>query len=536
MTHANTTPPAPSDGGTATSTARRLHAVVTIGQDQKEPYGPIIQAEHGSAPPGPTSVATGVTGIGTAVAAGGIGDVTGPRTPPVDYSNTAVVDGEATSTGRAAAPSGFSREWAELDRQGAAQVARARTWLPTVDPAVFGCYLGHLAQRIDPYTEGDPTGVLASLVCAAGVHFGPGPHLELGFGERHPLLVWPILIGSTGIGRKGTATNAAFTLFGAADPYFVANNKHTGLSSGEGLAAAFAVDPGDTDGNAAGGKPRLLPEGDCRLLAEEQEWAAVMARMKREGNTLGALLRQAWEGGNLSTLNVNARMASRSHLGIIAHITPKEFRGKLSAGDLAGGTYNRFLPVAVAQSKESPPPPDPELVGHLAASLAARLDHAGRLDTLTFTDDAQLHRRRLQIEFNGHLGGDGPVEEFISRAAANCVRIAAIYAALDRTPLITPEHLEAAAALVRYSIASANAVLGTDRDERDLAAFIAAAGPDGCTKTLITKRFCKDDKTTARFRAALEHLVDAGDVTVVERPRADGRPGRGSQVYVTTRT
>ncbi|WP_158846980.1 DUF3987 domain-containing protein [Saccharothrix deserti] len=436
-------------------------------------------------------------------------------------------------TARADAPSGYSREWAELDRQGAAQVARARAWLPAVDPAVFDCYLGWLAQRIDPYTEGDPIGVLATLVSAAGVHLGPGPHLEPSFGERHPLLVWPILIGATGIGRKGTATNAAFTLFGAADPHFMANNKHTGLSSGEGLAAVFAVDSGARDGSPAG-KSRLLPEGDCRLLAEEQEWAAVMARMKREGNTLGALLRQAWEGGNLSTLNVDARMAARSHLGIIAHITPKEFRGKVSAADLAGGTYNRFLPIAVAQSKESPPRHDVELMGHLAASLATRLDHAAQLHALTFTDDAQLYRRRLQLEFNGHLGGDGPVEEFISRAAANCVRIAAIYAALDRTDLITPRHLEAAAALVRYSIASARAVLGTDAEADRLRAFIAAAGPDGRTKTEITKKFHKDDATTDRYREALDELIESGRVSVTKRARADGRPGRGTEVYTTT--
>ena len=92
----------------------------------------------------------------------------------------------------------------------------------------------------------------------------------------------------------------------------------------------------------------LLPEGDCRLVAYEPEWASVMARMKREGNTLSATLRAAWEGGNLSTLNVDARVARRAHIGILPHITPKEFNAKVSASDMAGGTYNRFLPVAVS--------------------------------------------------------------------------------------------------------------------------------------------------------------------------------------------
>ncbi|MCC8247409.1 DUF3987 domain-containing protein [Saccharothrix luteola] len=267
----------------------------------------------------------------------------------------------------------------------------------------------------------------------------------------------------------GTATNAALALFGAADPYFRAENVHSGLSSGEGLAAAFATDDATGAGEAAGksGKsPRLLPEGDCRLLALETEWASVMARMKREGNTLGALLRQAWEGGNLSTLNVTARMAARSHLGIVAHITPKEFSAKVSAADLAGGTYNRFLPVAVAQSKHFPTDPDPALMEELAASLSARLTRAGGFDALGFTPAAHVAWQRLQVEFNGHLGADGPVEEFISRAAANCVRIAALYAALDRTDHITPDHMTAAAALVRYSIDSARAIVDNATNDK----------------------------------------------------------------------
>ncbi|WP_229794890.1 hypothetical protein, partial [Saccharothrix coeruleofusca] len=402
MTHANATPPPPGEAGpagavTATGNTRHLRPVTSTARTRTEPYGPSFQPAHQSDGLLPPLVTAGsVQPPDTAVAAG----------VPAGHSSPS------------ATPSGYSQEAAQLQQQGAAQVARARAWLPPADPAVFGCYLGQLAERIDPHTEGDPIGVLASLVGAAGVHLGPGPHLELGFGERHPLLVWPMIIGATGIGRKGTATNAMLALLTEADPDFVASNKHSGLSSGEGLAAAFALDSGTGDG-ASKTRPRLLPEGDCRLLALETEWSSVMARMKREGNTLGALLRQAWEGGNLSTLNVDARMAARSHLGIIAHITPKEFRSKVSAADLAGGTYNRFLPIAVAQSKYYPPTPEPGLMSELAASLAARLGHAAQLGALGFTPPAQLAWQRLQIEFNGHLGGDGPVEEFISRAAAN---------------------------------------------------------------------------------------------------------------------
>ncbi|GHH56989.1 DUF3987 domain-containing protein [Lentzea cavernae] len=411
---------------------------------------------------------------------------------------------------------------AELDAEAAAQVTRARLWLPSIEPAAFECYLGRLADRIDPHTEADPVGVLASLVSAAGVFIGHGPHLQLGF-EKHPLLVWPLLVGTTGLGRKGTATNAALTLIGMADNGFRASNVHTGLSTGEGLATVFAAEAED---GKAGSKPRLLPEGDCRLLAVEPEWASVMARMKREGNTLSATLRAAWEGGNLSTLNVDARMARQSHLGIVAHITPGEFTAKVSASDLAGGTYNRFLPVAVAASKFFPAAPDMQLMTELAASLGKRLSEASQLGALGCTDAAELEWKRLQLEFTGHLGRDRPqVDEFISRAGVTCLRIAALYAALDRTDQITPAHMTAAAALVRYSIASARAVLAPNDAADKVMTYLTAAAPDGKTTTEITKEVFQGHtkRDGIDLAALLGQLCDAGRLTKTTQP-GKGRP------------
>jgi hypothetical protein len=38
---------------------------------------------------------------------------------------------------------------------------------------------------------------------------------------------------------------------------------------------------------------------DKRLLVYEPEFALVLKQMERQGNTLSAILRQAWESGNL---------------------------------------------------------------------------------------------------------------------------------------------------------------------------------------------------------------------------------------------
>lgn len=448
------------------------------------------------------------------------------------------------------------------EERAADEVRRARSVLPDLDRAAFGCYLGDLAAALDPTTEADPVAVLASLLAAAGVHLGPGPHVRAG-DDRHPLLVWPLVIGRTSAGRKGASWGTARRLLAEASPEFMATNVRSGLTSGEGLAALFAEpdpeptrgrgdDDHDDDTPALDGSPGrparakrtrpaaggLLPVGDRRLLVLEPEWAAVMARMRREGNSLSATLRAAWEGGDLSTMNVTARIAPTSHVGLLAHITPGEFAAKVNASDLAGGTYNRFLPVAVARSKFLPNSTgaDPDLLADLGADLAARLTIAARLGTLSFTPAGQDLWRQLYVEFGTDHGDAGPVEQFISRTAPNCLRIAAIHAALDRTPAIGPQHLTAAAALVRYSVQSARATLGSDLTLTRLAAWIANAGPAGRTRTDITVEFFGRKEKADTIAGYLDTLAAQGHITRTHQPRADGKPGRAREVFTTTTT
>jgi hypothetical protein len=431
----------------------------------------------------------------------------------------------------------------------ALEVARARRDLPPRDQAMWDCFLGGLAQAVEPSSEADPLAVMASLITFAGVWLGPGPHLRAG-DDRHPLLIWPLIIGRTSAGRKGASWGTARRLMHAADPDFTGSggNVRSGLTSGEGLAQLFAInDDPENDQDGAGepenrkgpGAGRLppttggLPPGDVRLLVFEPEWAAVMARMRREGSSLSAMLRAAWEGGDLSTMNVQARHAPESHVGLLAHITPKEFAAKVSAADMAGGTYNRFLPLYVARSKFLPlsSGAEPDLVTELGAALAHRLTRGTHLGPIGFSPAGAQVWRRLYVEFGGDNGEDGPIEQFISRTAPNCLRIAAIHAALDGTDHMHPVHLHAAAALVRYSIASARAVFGTDPALAALTDWIAEAGPTGRTREEIRADYFHRHKPTAQIDELLNQLLDDQRITVGTRARADGKPGRAARIY-----
>ena len=105
----------------------------------------------------------------------------------------------------------------DVEALAAAEVTRARQTLPERDPAVFDCYLGQVVDRVAPDTEADPIAILVSLIAAAGVHLGPGPHVQIG-DDRHPLLVWPLVIGRSAAGRKGASWSPAADCWPALTP------------------------------------------------------------------------------------------------------------------------------------------------------------------------------------------------------------------------------------------------------------------------------------------------------------------------------
>ena len=114
------------------------------------------------------------------------------------------------------------------------------------------------------------------------------------------------------------------------------------------------------------------------------------------------------------------------HLVVVAHVTHAEFRLRLAEANLAGGTYNRFLPVYVARTTKKPLATGMREV--LAVEYGIKLHDAiaaaRTLGTLTLDD----HARPVYVELHSELADDatdiGRVEEFTARAAPYCLRIA----------------------------------------------------------------------------------------------------------------
>jgi hypothetical protein len=390
--------------------------------------------------------------------------------------------------------------------------------VPVVTPEIYAGILGDITHAAEPSTEADPVGILGSLLVMTGVAVGRNPHVQVG-NDRHPLLIWTLLLGRTGSGRKGGATQTgalyARKAFGEDDYRAWVTS---GLSSGEGLIERIRDDGGkDAPGVA-----------DKRLIAIETEFGTVMARAARDGSTLAEVCRQAWNGEPLSVLNRKRLTASWSHVGIIGHAAPRDFLRRLAAADLAAGTYNRYLPLYVERSRRLPIPrgADPKQVTDLGGRLRDAISAARRKTRVRLDGEAEaLWCDELYDELTASDDEEMAWAEFTRRAAPYCLRIAGLYAVLDGRDRISKADLTAAAALVRYSVASARYVLGNLlRDPRleRLIRAIDAAGGTGLTRTQISRLFSRH-MTGAALDALLAELLSR-DGYEIERAETGGRP------------
>src|SRR5262249_4622879 len=135
------------------------------------------------------------------------------------------------------------------------------------------------------------------------------------------------------------------------DKEWVKNCNSSGLSSGEGLIWQVRDpiekhEPIKQKGRVIDYQDVITDKGvdDKRLLIVEPEFALVLKTASCDGNTLSAIIRQAWDDGNLRSLTKSSpARATDAHISIIGHITKDELRRYLEDTETANGFANRFL-------------------------------------------------------------------------------------------------------------------------------------------------------------------------------------------------
>lgn len=426
-------------------------------------------------------------------------------------------------------------DWLGISRAEVATHRTARKRVPWPEPlsqkAFYGL-AGDAVRMIAPESEADPAALLVQILIAFGSAVGRGPHFEVE-AAKHGTNLFGLIVGRTAKARKGTAWSHVLRIFREVDASWCEKCLASGLSSGEGVIHAVrdATEKRKrTRKNKAQDDEEVVVEEadgveDKRLMVVEAEFAGPLRAQRREGNTLSAQLRQAWDTGNLRVLTKNSPVQTTdAHISIIGHITREELRRELTVTDEANGFANRFLFTCSKRSKLLPLGGNinSKVLEELAYKFSRAAKHAHKVQRMRFSDKAtELWVRkypRLSAEVPGLLGA------IISRAEAQVLRIAVIYALLDCSRFIDKKHLRAALAVWRYCADSARNIFGDalgDRLADDLLSALRKR-PDGMTRTEM-REFFNRNRTENEITGALDALAGYGLVRCVSE-ETGGRP------------
>jgi hypothetical protein len=347
---------------------------------------------------------------------------------------------------------------------------------PVMESAAYEGLAGRFVNTVLPHTEAAPEALLLSFLAAFGNLIGPGPHARV-TATKHPGKLSVVLVGNSGSGRKGTAQDAVNEVMRKVDPDWYDDAVRAGISSGEGLIQAVTKSEDD----------------EKRLLFIEPEFGRVLTVMNRDGNTVSAVLRQAWDG---TPLGVQTRKDALEyngphHLSVVGHITEAELRRKLNDVDLVNGTVNRLLFALVQRTKLLPEGGDLDdiEVAKLASAIRRKRDQAADIGLMRRDEAA---KKLWAIVYPAlTVSTDDLAGAITARGDAQTLRLSVLYALLDGSATISEEHLQAALAVWRYCEASVRkiftGVMPTDRTR--LLDAIRAAGPQGLTRTRQFRMF-----------------------------------------------
>lgn len=430
-----------------------------------------------------------------------------------------------------AAPTSDSAEPARYDPTTDFAFER-RPWPdPLSTEALYGL-AGEWCKTVEPHSEADLAALLLQFLVGFGNLIGRTAYFQVA-GDRHYTNLFVVIVGASSKARKGTSWSQTRMLLGPLDADWAEKCIKSGLSTGEGLVSNVrdpreAREPIRKNGRTVGYQRVLVDEGvaDKRLLVVEPEFARVLQVCEREANTLSALLRDAWDRGNLSVLvKRDAPIATGAHISIIGHITTEEVRRFLTEKTAAGGFANRFLWACARRSKCLPEGGELHKVG--LAPLRRDLERAVAFARQAgeITRDSAAREFWYTIYPDLSEGRPGLFGTITNRGEAQVMRLAMLYALLDCSPTVQLPHLKAALAVWRYCEASARFIFGDaigDPIADEILRALRQRRAQGMTRNELLDLFHRNRKATEITRA-LAVLLELGVVRSVKE-ETDGRP------------
>lgn len=407
------------------------------------------------------------------------------------------------------------------------------SWPEPLAKEAYHGLLGEIVQTIEPHTESDPVAIFGQTLAMFGNRIGKRPHFRVE-SDRHALKLYVILVGTSSKGRKGTSYGRVLDIFRDDEDPWADYRVISGASSGEGIIWAIRdkivkSEPIKERGQVVGYQEITTDPGidDKRLLAYEPEYGSVLRIMGREGNSLSGVLRKAWDQDILSSLTKNSpARATGAHVSIIGHVTDDELRRYLDRTDAANGYGNRHVWLVVRRARILPEG------GNLssAAILSLRnkinqaVDFAKGVDEMR-RDEAATRAWTLIYE-KLSAGGLGLAGSLTSRAEAQVMRMACIYALMDQSSVVTVDHLAASLAVWEYAAASVKWIFGNSIGDPDADAILQAlaANVAGLTREQISVDVFARNRSASQINRALSVLISHGLAHAIREEPERGRP------------
>jgi len=417
--------------------------------------------------------------------------------------------------------------------------------LPALMSLAYTGLAGEFVDLVMPTTEGDPAAVLFSFLTWFGTAVGRGPYTMVGPTEHHANLS-AVIVGDTSKARKGVSSAAIKTILTPVERVPTAS-----ASTGEGIIWKIR-DPRqewDAKTNKFVTKGSGVP--DKRLLILEAEFGRLLTVMARPGNTLSAVLRDAWDGTDLSVAvkgEGGEYGATDPHISLLGNITREELAALLTKTDATSGFGNRILWVYAQRRQELALPPnlDPERLAdfqeallRLLATIQARGHFEVTLDdSVPATSESMpgpwTTAKSTWIEAYHNLSASvdpGLVGKLTDRAEAQARRLAMIYALLDGADRVEISHLYAAYAVVSYSAQTVRYIAGglaATPDENKVLDHMRGEGQ--ASRSSISTTVFSSHRTASELDVLRDRLVARGSI-VVEIVTAGATGGHPAEVW-----
>lgn len=441
---------------------------------------------------------------------------------------------------------------------------------PKLTDAMLPGLLGEITRACCQNTEAVPSAVAANLLVWFLSHIGRLRYVMIG-DDQQWLNNYFLLIGPSGMG-KGVSGKAPARIFKSVQQHLELKFKHAfdagkgdglkeypqpnihigGLSSGEGLG--FALDDGDNSPVPG----RVIT--DKRLLVIESEMVNVLCQMSRQGNTLSAQLRNAYDGVDIRPMTKRDRVSvSDPYICLMGNITPDELlKFDDDKTQSFNGLLNRFLMLWTQPQKlvSRPSGLSNEKIDHFASVIAEHL-LAARNGTF------EVHWKKIRaiatpVDISEEAWGlfdsvysqlmnfpcSKRVVSLIRRHRLHVLLMACALTLFEGMVVVTREVMQAALEWIEFSRKSIVYCYNTHKEQLKAEACHALARKvlyaiallshkhGSCTRTDIYN-FCQRKLRREQLTEALEILINWVP-PLIEQESKRLKSGRTVPVYLTT--